>query len=249
MSIKEFITSKNWLGKIKIEVEGAEESINNLTREEKLKAAIQVLQSISERLQSDKIEYKGTEEFIGYEISSIFKDNKKLNIVVSDSGDQEYGVPQSQARNQALRIDLSKKDWYAFTDNYGTSEENYFVKFIDKVYDTLKKQYSEIYLVRNEKYFQLYNFDDGKPIEPDFVLFLKKKESENTLHYQVFIEPKGTHLLEKDAWKETFLKSLKKRHKVNVLWKSKKYTIWGMPFYNEELRKAEFENAFEAVTG
>jgi type III restriction enzyme len=247
MSIKEFITSKNWLGKIKIEVEGAEESINNLTREEKLNAAIQVLQSISERLQSDKIEYKGTEEFIGYEISSIFKDNKKLNIVVSDSGDQEYGVPQSQARNQALRIDLSKKDWYAFTDNYGTSEEKYFVKFIDKVYDTLKKQYSEIYLVRNEKYFQLYNFDDGKPIEPDFVLFLKKKESENTLHYQVFIEPKGTHLLEKDAWKETFLKSLKKRHKINVLWKSKKYTIWGMPFYNEELRKAEFENAFSEI--
>ena len=108
----------------------------------------------------------------------------------------------------------------------------------------LKKQYSEIYLVRNEKHFQLYNFDDGKPTEPDFVLFLKKKESENTLHYQVFIEPKGTPYLEKDVWKEIFLKSLKKRHKVKILWKSKKYIIWGMPFYNEEFRKFEFENAF-----
>ncbi|MFH0992337.1 MAG: hypothetical protein V1799_20245 [bacterium] len=167
---------------------------------------------------------------------------------MSDSGDQEYGVPQSQTTNQTLRVDLSKKDWYAFTDNYGTSEEKYLVKFIDKTYDALKKQYSEIYLVRNEKHFQLFNFDDGKPVEPDFVLFLKKKDSENTLHYQVFIEPKGTHLLEKDAWKETFLKSLKKRHKVNVLWKSKKYIIWGMPFYNEEQRKIEFENAFRQIT-
>jgi type III restriction enzyme len=247
-SIKEFITSQKYLGKIKIEVEGAEENLNNLTSDDKLKIASQILQTISETLQSDKVEYKGTEEFKAHEISSIFKD-KKLNIVVSDSGDQEYGVAQSQTTNQALKIDLSKKDWFAFTDNYGTSEEKYLVKFIDKAYDALKKQYSEIFLVRNEKHFQLFNFDDGKPVEPDFVLFLKKKESENTLHYQVFIEPKGAHLLEKDAWKETFLKSLKKRHKVNVLWKSKKYIIWGMPFYNEEQRKVEFEKAFMEVTG
>jgi type III restriction enzyme len=246
-SIKEFITSQKYLGKIKIEVEGAEENLNNLTSDDKLKIASQILQTISETLQSDKVEYKGTEEFISHEISSIFKD-KKLNIVVSDSGDQEYGVAQSQTTNQALKIDLSKKDWYAFTDSYGTSEEKYLVKFIDKAYDALKKQYSEIFLVRNEKHFQLFNFDDGKPVEPDFVLFLKKKESENTIHYQVFIEPKGAHLLEKDAWKEAFLKSLKKRYKVNVLWKSKKYIIWGMPFYNEELRKVEFENAFAEIS-
>ena len=137
-SIKEFITSQKYLGKIKIEVEGAEENLNNLTSDDKLKIASQILQTISETLQSDKVEYKGTEEFISHEISSIFKD-KKLNIVVSDSGDQEYGVPQSQARNQALRIDLSKKDWYAFTENYGTSEEKYLVKFIDKTYDVTQK--------------------------------------------------------------------------------------------------------------
>jgi len=46
-----------------------------------------------------------------------------------------------------------------------------------------------VYVVRNEKHFQLYNFDDGKPMEPDFVLFLRKKEPDVSLHYQVFIEP------------------------------------------------------------
>ena len=149
--------------------------------------------------------------------------------------------------NHNLRIDLSQKDWYAFTDNYGTSEEKYLVKYIDKAYEQLKNKYSEIYLVRNERHFQLFNFDDGKPVEPDFVLFLKKKEGDETVHYQVFIEPKGEHLLEHDAWKEGFLKSLKKQHKLNLLWKSKKYTIWGMPFYNESLRKTEFENAFREI--
>lgn len=245
-SIAEFITSPNYLGKIKVEVEGSEDKINSVTPDDKLKIAVQILQNISETLQSDKIEYNGTKEFKPYDISKIFKD-KKLNIVVNDSGDQEYGVAQSQTLNQNLRIDLSQKDWYVFTDNYGTSEEKYLIKYIDKTYAQLKKQYSEIYLVRNERHFQLYNFDDGKPVEPDFVLFLKKKDGEETLHYQVFIEPKGEHLLEHDAWKESFLKSLKKKHRINVLWKTRKYTIWGMPFYNEAQRKTEFENAFNEL--
>ena len=245
-SITYFITSPNYLGKIKVEVEGSEDKINSVTPDDKLKITVQILQNISETLQSDKIEYNGTKEFKPYDISKIFKD-KKLNIVVNDSSDQEYGVPQSQTLNQELRIDLSQKDWYAFSDNYGTSEEKYLIKYIDKTYEQLKKQYSEIYLVRNERHFQLYNFDDGKPVEPDFVLFLKKKDGEETLHYQVFIEPKGEHLLEHDAWKESFLKSLKKNHRINVLWKTKKYTIWGMPFYNEAQRKTEFENAFNEL--
>jgi len=245
-SISDFITSSNYLGKIKVEVEGAEDNINNLDYIQKLNIAVYILQDIGNTLQSDKIEYQGTKEFKHYNVSKIFKD-KKLNVVVSDSGDQEYGVPQSQTLNQSLRIDLSQKDWYVFTDNYGTSEEKYLVKYIDKTYDQLKKKYADIYLVRNERHFQLYNFDDGKPIEPDFVLFLKKKEGDESLHYQIFIEPKGEHLLEHDAWKESFLKSLKKKHKINVLWKSKKYVIWGMPFYNESVRKTEFENAFSEI--
>ena len=46
------------------------------------------------------------------------------------------------------------------------------------------------------------------------------------------------------AWKESFLKSLKMEHKIEQLWKGKNYTLWGMPFYNEEMRKTEFEECF-----
>jgi len=144
---------------------------------------------------------------------------------------------------------LSKRDWYAFNDNYGTSEEKYLIKFIDKAYDALKSKWDEVYLVRNEKHFQLYNFDDGQPLEPDFVLFLKKAEPDVSLHYQVFIEPKGEHLLKNDEWKESFLKALKKRHKITTLWKTKKYVIWGMPFFNEAMRKPEFEAGLNELIG
>jgi type III restriction enzyme len=156
-------------------------------------------------------------------------------------------VAQSQTTNTELQIDLSKKDWYVFNDNYGTSEEKYLVKYIDKTYDALKNKYDEVYLIRNEKHFQLFNFDDGTPVEPDFVLFLKKKEPGLSVHYQIFIEPKGSHLLQQDAWKQSFLLSLKKKNKIHILDKTKKYNIWGMPFYNETLTKSDFENAFKEI--
>ena len=245
-SITEFIASEKYLGKVKVEVEGPENRVANLTTDDKLQIATDVLLEINEILQSDKVEFKGTEEFKPYAISKIFKD-KTLNIFVNDSGDQEFGVGQSQTSNQDLRIDLSKKDWYAFNDNYGTSEEKYLVKFIDKTYDVLKKQFSDIYLIRNEKHFQLYRFEDGQVIQPDFVLFMKKKEGDETVHYQVFIEPKGSHLLDQDKLKELFLISLKKQFKITTLWKSKKFTVWGLPFYNEKQRKTEFERAFSEL--
>ena len=245
-SITEFITSNNYLGKITLEVEGKKDKIDSLSPDDKLYIATEVLHRISENLQSEKIEYIGTEEFKPYQVSKVFKD-KTLNIYVKDGGDQEYGVAQSQTTNTELQIDLSKKDWYVFNDNYGTSEEKYLVKYIDKTYDALKNKYDEVYLIRNEKHFQLFNFDDGTPVEPDFVLFLKKKEPGLSVHYQIFIEPKGSHLLQQDAWKQSFLLSLKKKNKIHILDKTKKYNIWGMPFYNETLTKSDFENAFKEI--
>ena len=244
-STREFIASEKYLGKVKVEIEATEDKLAALQPDEKLQIAVEVLMKISERLQSEKIEHQGTQEFKPHSFYEVFKD-KTLNIFVKDGGEQEYGVPQSEAKDSALRIDLSKKDWYVFADNYGTSEEKHFVKFIDKTYDALREKYEQIFLVRNEKHFQLFNFDDGKAMEPDFVLFLMKKEPEIAFHYQVFIEPKGKPWAAKEPWKEQFLKSLEKRHRITVLWKNKKYRVWGMPFFSEEDRR-EFEDAFNSL--
>jgi len=245
-SMTEFIESDKYLAKVKCELTGQADKLDNLLPDDKLRIVSRILIELSEKLQSEKIEFKGTEEFKACGVAGVFKD-KVLNVFVREGGDQEYGIAQSQTTNKALRVDLSNKSWYVYNDNFGTSEEKYLIKFIDKTYDALKKKWDEVFLVRNEKHFQLYNFDDGKPLEPDFVLFLKKSEPDESLYYQVFIEPKGEHLLKTDEWKENFLKALKKRHKITTLWKTKKYVIWGMPFYNEALRKTEFENDFNVM--
>lgn len=245
-SVTEFITSENYLGKVKVNIKGLSSQITNLTPKQKVDVATRVLEKISQIIISEDVEFKGTKEFKPYEVRKTFKD-KTLNIYVREGGDQEYGVGQSETGNTNLRLDLSNKDWYVFNDNYGTSEEKNLIKFINKTYEKLKEKYNRIYLVRNEKYFQLYNFDDGRPLEPDFVLFLEKKKTGQSLYYQVFIEPKGEPWLKEDEWKERFLKSLKEQAEIQVLWKTKKFIVWGMPFYNEQLRKVEFENEFEKI--
>jgi len=242
-SVSEFITSDSYLGKVKVNVKGLLSQINNLSPKQKVDITTKVLEKISQIIISEDVEFKGTKEFKPYEVNKTFKD-KTLNIYVREGGDQEYGVGQNETTNTDLKLDLSNKEWYIFNDNYGTSEEKHLIKFINKTYDKLKTKYSKIYLIRNEKYFQLYNFDDGRAMEPDFVLFLEKKETGQSLYYQIFIEPKGDHLLKEDEWKENFLKSLKEKAEVKVLWKTKKFIVWGMPFYNEQLRKVEFENEF-----
>jgi len=245
-SVSEFITSDNYLGKIELEVSGSPEHIKNLSPKEKLDATIKVLEDIATVIASDKIEFKGT-EFKPYFIKDKIKD-KTLNITVNEGSDKEYGKSMNNPTETNIHLDLSKRDWFVFDDCFGTSEEKFLIKYIDNVYEKLKTKYDEIYLVRNERHFKIYNFYDGTPFEPDFVLFLVNSDTDECIHYQIFIEPKGEQLLTNDdsIWKEQFLKSLKndKKHFPEQLWTGTKYNIWGMPFYNEKLRKAEFEKEF-----
>ncbi len=52
-SISEFINSENYLGKIKLDISGLPEQVNNLTAKEKLEASVKVLESITAGLASD----------------------------------------------------------------------------------------------------------------------------------------------------------------------------------------------------
>jgi type III restriction enzyme len=230
-SLSNFITSPSYLGKIKVEVSGNKSEVSNLSPSQKLQIAVDTLNEIEQDVKSNIIEYKGSEEFEYNDIRQVFKD-KTLNLMVSDYSDKEYGVSQILTNNNELRIDLNQKEWYAFNDNFGTTEEKHLVKYIDKVYQKLQAKYKNIYLIRNEGHFKLYSFDRGQAFEPDFVLFLTEKKNAISIYYQVFLEPKGEHLFEHDKWKEDFLLALRTKHKIKQLWKSKSYIVWGMPFYN-----------------
>ena len=245
-SLSEFIDSDNYLGRVKVEVSGDKDAVNNLSQANKLSIVVCLLDRLSRQLQAEKVDYKGTRKFKSYPIKDIFTD-KTLNVVNDGSADKEYGIGQSETNNPNLNMDLSAHDWFVFNENYGTSEEKYLVKYIEKIVHRLKQTYSEVYLLRNERHFKLFNFDDGRAFEPDFVLCLIKDNKTPARHYQIIIEPKGSHLIEHDQWKQDFLLQLKKEHKIERLWKDRNHIVWGMPFYNETETKPEFEKEFGAL--
>ncbi len=247
-TVREFLMADNYLGKIKVEVEATPSQLDSLSADEKLYIATKVLSDLAPLIASDNIEYKGSHEFKPQMINNVFFD-KILNFAEDDGGDKQFGKSMNDPANVTFHLDLksNKRDWFVFDDCYGTSEEKSLIKYIDKHIDTLREKFSEVYLLRNEKYFKLFNFDDGRPLEPDFVLFLVGKKKNDTMHYQVFIEPKGGHLLAQDAWKESFLKSLKESFIIEQLWKGQKFNVWGLPFYNEEQRMHEFQQGFNEL--
>ncbi len=232
---------------IKVEIKAVAGSVQDLSSKQKLTVAIETLENIAVFLRQTISEHIGSPEFKPFMVKEIFKD-KVLNFTPTD-GDGENGKSMIESLNADYHLDLQNHDWYAFNDCYGTSEEKLLIKYIEKHYDALKTKYSDVYLLRNERHFQIYNFTNGKPIEPDFVLFLKNNVGGKDKHYQIFIEPKGGHLLKQDVWKETFLLSLKAQAKVDNLGENKDFTIWGMPFYNRAERINEFNAAFQPILG
>lgn len=245
-SVQEFMTDESYIGKIRVEVSGTPEQVENLTAADKLQAAVQILTEISAVVASDKVEYKGTKEFKPFMIKDRITD-KTLNFAADEGEDQEFGRSMNDAAETAIHLDLTTRDWFVFDDCFGTSEEKLLIKFIDKHYNDLKKKFSDVYLIRNERHFKIYNFDDGRPLEPDFILYLIGREESHTMHYQVFIEPKGGHLLKQDEWKEKFLMRLQAESVIEQLWGDRKFAVWGLPFFNSTLRVAEFDTAFESV--
>lgn len=239
-SIHEFLTSDKYLGRVKVEVSGLPNEIAKLTPDQKLDVAIQVLEVVAEFVASDKVEFKGSVQFKPAMVNAVFTD-KTLNFMLDGGEDKEFGRSMLDASQTAYHLDLSTRAWFAFDDCFGTSEEKLLIQYIDKRYNDLKKVYAEAYLVRNEKHFKLFAFADGRPLEPDFVLFLVGKTKTDTMHYQVFIEPKGQHLLRADAWKEEFLACIKDQGQVEQLIENRQYVVWGLPFFNFGERMPEFE--------
>jgi len=239
-SMDEFIES---LKQIKVDIRSSREKLNNLTPDDKLDVCLTVLKQLELQIKTDYTEYKGTKLFVPNRIKNVVKD-KTLNINVGDYSDRELGRPMSNPAHENLRLNLSNKEWYVYNENYGTSEEKYFVQFINGVIDDLKEKYSEIYLIRNANLFKIYRFSDGKAAEPDFVLFLRERGRRKIIQYQLFIEPKGTHLLKTDQWKEDFLKEIEDVYKLQILAENADYKLIGMPFYNENI-KSNFINIFK----
>lgn len=237
-STREFITSPNYLGAIKIEITSKYETP---TPSVLFSACVNVLGKIAESVSDIEITYVGTTEFKPTRISEMFKD-KKCNYTIVHDGGLGYSQNDASVPN-GWKIDLSKEDWFAFEDNFGTSEEKAFVAYFKSFIPHLKENFDKVFLVRNERQLHIYSFDGGERFEPDYLLFLHKQNEVGYEQLQVFIEPKGAHLIADDKWKEDFLLEIEdKAVATKIFVDDNKYKIWGFHFFNTDVRMNEFAN-------
>ena len=248
-STREFLTSPNYLGNIEIEFK-FQNSLSTLKGMDYFNALKIVFDNISKYITSINPEYIGTKEFIPKKMNEIIKDKKiYLSKEIKNGG---RGESQIFSTNTNLQLDLEKEDWYVFNDNYGTSEEKAFIKYFKTdIIPKLNEKNLEYYVIRNEREFAIYSFSDGSRFEPDYLLFVRKKKiDKDVIDYQIFVEPKGKQLLEIDEWKEKFLITIEKEAKLKKdksgnkeLIENKNYFILGLPFFNKNFRKKEFDEA------
>lgn len=263
-SIEEFITSDNYLNKISVEVSSEEQRIKNLTKidenlsydyiiqaqNDKKNILISILNEISSLIVSNSVDFVGTNDFFGKKISDVFDKIKILKFSINDTGSQEFGVGQGETTNSQLNMDLSFKKWYVFNENYGTDQEKFLVKFIDMLYrDELKDKFDDIYLIRNEKHFKVFTFNEGLSFEPDFVLFLKKINGNKSTLYQIFIEPKGENLISNDDSnkKQLFLEKINDQSNIISNDKNTNIKLFGTVLFNEFLSKENFMNQINKI--
>lgn len=229
-SITDIIEKEEYLASINIVFEGIQEDIENISNKNKFQAIASILSEIENRIKNNLIEYKGSQEFEPSNINKVFS-NKTLKL------------KKDSERASGQEDQIKNWDWFVFNANYGTDEEKACVKLMAIIVEEkLSKQYDEIFLIRNELHFKIFNFKDGEAFSPDFVLFLKDKNGQK-LTYQIFIEPKASYLAEVDKWKESFLLEITERYKDEIITfnENRKYKLIGLPFYNQN-KENSFKN-------
>jgi len=227
-SIENFRTKL--IGDLKIKLVTTKSSFDEITNKEKLEALLKALDMIFTELKQHINPHRGT-EFEPYSLADFFSEEVRKNV-------------KKDEHSQRLEDELKYEDWYVVDQFYGTSEEKGLIEFIKDTIINLQNKYKEVYLLRNEEQYKIFDFKTGQGFQPDFILFLKTTQK---LYYQVFIEPKGDNLLLQDQWKDDFLKEITKKYPKDILRaENKDYILIGLPLYNES-QKQDFVDEYDKI--
>ena len=224
VSSVEDLLDSNYLGDFKLFIVLDNSlSYDDLSAKVKLNIVLAFLTKLFAALKADIIPKIGG-DFIATSFSTFFDEPKEKSI---DPNDLDTTT-------------IPANDWYILDSFVGTDEEVHLVDFIKTVIGNLETNYNEVYLLRNEEVYKIYDFTTGKGFQPDFILFLK----DDNLYYQIFIEPKGDQFKGvggdfskgKEAWKLKFLKDISNKYGATNLLKHEtdEYSLIGLPFYNKK---------------
>jgi type III restriction enzyme len=235
------LLADNFIGNFTINIITSKDKndIADISNEVKLELLKEFFDEFTKKLKEIANPYKGTEPFTPFSFEDLFGGVKEKSVII----DQE---------SKNLEADLLQYKWYVLDGFNGTSEERELLEFVKNKIGNLEEKYDEMYLLRNEEIYKIYDFKSGRGFEPDFLLFLKGKNG--TLYYQIFIEPKGGQFSDKEGgfkegkegWKEEFLQQISDKYGNGIpplTAESKNYKLIGLPLFNKAQENI-FEEAF-----
>ena len=236
---------ENWLdlSNIVLSVTTEKETIvEDFSAIEKLKIVDNFLNVLASKIKAGYQKERGTNRFIGYPISEYLADYRK-RVPNYDTAKQSISFIEQKVSN----IAFDKFDFFAYQSAIINRNEENLVNAIANHIDELREKYGDVFLIRMDEnmlkgtdkveYLKLHQFEE-KPREinfsgfqPDFILLLQNED----YYLQIFIEPKGEQLVEKDKWKEELLSYITE-HQDDLVFEDEvdDVIIKGLKFYNKE---------------
>lgn len=224
-SISEFMYEAQWLGQIKeIQATVSTGSDAVLSRETQLLVVEKYLAYIQRMLIMNYKRQRGTNKFIGLPIKDAVQDyQKRVPVNYSDAGVHEL----------IQTYDYKKAPWFVYNEAIVDKLERSLIELIQGYVEELQNKYKDVYLIRSDERntkLKLHEFAGDVShyagFLPDFVLYLANE----SYIYQVYIEPKGTQLLDQDQWKEDLLTSISPES-VDVIGENDQVKLYGVKLY------------------
>lgn len=224
-SISEFMYEAKWLGQIKeIQATVSTGSDAVLSRETQLLVVEKYLAYIQRMLIMNYKRQRGTNKFIGLPIKDAIQDyQKRVPVNYYDAGVHEL----------IQTYDYKKAPWFVYNEAIVDKLERSLIELIQGYVEELQNKYKDVYLIRSDERntkLKLHEFAGDVShyagFLPDFVLYLANK----SYIYQIYIEPKGTQLLDQDQWKEDLLTSISPKN-VDVIGERDQVKLYGVKFY------------------
>lgn len=227
-SIRELLTSDEWLGHAVVWAKVAN-GVTQLTNTQRLEAVYRYLERVHHALVNNFRRAHGTNQFRPIALKEMLPDEYKKRV----AGAADSSATQNIATD---KMTGPNKDWFVYDYSIVNDLEQRFVNRIGAEIPNFKKKYKNVYLLRIDERntnFRLHDFDTDtyhyNGYIPDFILYL---EGANFI-YQVYLEPKGYQLLQKDGWKEQLLESIAPDN-VTVVDGSDGTKLYGVKFYAED---------------
>lgn len=233
-SVREFLTSNNWLGHAVVRVRVA--NGHHLTPQERLTAVEKYLFRVQNALVNNFQRSKGTNQFEKVAVNEVIRDYDKR---VGDS----FNDPKA---DKIGRYEMKGKDWYAYDYAIVDQLEMDFINRISGEIPNFQKKYDQIYLLRIDERntdFKLHDFGESvyryEGYMPDFIMYLRNED----YIYQIYMEPKGPAFVEKDRWKEELLERIDPNN-IMILEDNNDIKLFGVKFYVEVKGKQDTHRMF-----